>query len=121
MLFKNRVIITLSAETTRARKNSRSQTSLVSLRARAMSDRVTVKVVENFDVDKIIKDHIEATGTDESFFIANVGDVVNKFILWNKLMPRIDPDFAFKCNNHITVVGTLAALGNFRMKNCCTV
>lgn len=76
-----------------------------------MSDRVAVKVVEKFDVDQIIKDHIEATGTDESFFIADIGDIVRKFVLWYKLMPRIDPDFAFKCNDHITVVGTLAALG----------
>lgn len=82
-----------------------------------MSDRVAVKVVENFDIDQIIKDHITATGTDESFFIADIGDIVRKFVLWNKLMPRVDPDFAFKCNNHITVVGTLAALGNFSAEN----
>lgn len=77
-----------------------------------MSDRDTVKVVENFDVYQLIRDHIQKTGTDESFFIADIGDVVRKFILWNKLMPRIDPDFAFKCNNLPVVVGTLAALGN---------
>lgn len=76
-----------------------------------MADRVTVKVIEKFDLDQIVKDHIAATGTDESFFIADVGDIVRKFVLWNKLMPRVDPDFAFKCNNHISVVGTLAALG----------
>lgn len=76
-----------------------------------MSKREIVKVVEKFDLEKLIRDHIETTGTDESFFIADVGDVIRKFILWNDLMPRIDPDFAFKCNNHPAVVGTLAALG----------
>lgn len=81
-----------------------------------MSDRVAVKVVENFDVDQIIKDHIKATGTDESFFVADIGDIIRKFILWYKLMPRIDPDFAFKCNDNITVVGTLAALGKLPAK-----
>lgn len=76
-----------------------------------MAQRETVKIVEKFDADQLIRDHIEATGTDESFFIADVGDVVRKFILWYDLMPRIDPDFAYKCNNHPVVVGTLAALG----------
>lgn len=76
-----------------------------------MSKRDFVKVVEKFDADQLILDHIENTGTDESFFIADVGDVVKKFIKWYELMPRIDPDFAFKCNNHSCVVGTLAALG----------
>lgn len=76
-----------------------------------MTQRETVKLLEKFDLDQLIHEHITATGTDESFFIADVGDIIRKFILWNKLMPRIDPDFAFKCNNHVSVVGTLAALG----------
>jgi diaminopimelate decarboxylase len=70
-----------------------------------------VKVVEKFDAERLIRENIERTGTDESFFIADVGDVVQKFMLWNKLMPRIAPDFAFKCNNHPSVAGTLAVLG----------
>lgn len=76
-----------------------------------MAQRDSVKVIEKFDVKQLILDHIENTGTDESFFIVDVGDVVRKFILWNDLLPRINPDFAFKSNNHSTVVGTLAALG----------
>lgn len=95
----------------RAQNSSRSHTNLVPFQTFQMADRLTVKVVENFNVDQIIKDHIEATGTDESFFIADVGDIVRKFVLWNQLLPRVSPDFAFKCNNHVTVVATLAALG----------
>lgn len=76
-----------------------------------MAQRESVKVVEKFDLNQLILDHIEKSKTDESFFIVDIGDVVRKFILWRDLMPRIDPDFAFKCNNHPSVVGTLAALG----------
>jgi ornithine decarboxylase len=76
-----------------------------------MSCRETVKVVEKFNLDQLIREHIEKTGTDESFFIVDVGDVIRKFILWYELMPNIAPDYAFKCNNHPSVVGTLAALG----------
>lgn len=76
-----------------------------------MSQRETVKVIEKFDLDKLILDHIERTGTDESFWIVDVGDVIRKYILWYELMPRIDPDFAFKSCNHPLIAGTLAALG----------
>lgn len=79
-----------------------------------MAPRENVKVVEKFDLEKLIRDHIKETGTDESFFIADVGDIVQKFILWNNLMPRIEPFFAFKCNNLPPVVGTLAALGKIK-------
>lgn len=87
----------------------------------AMAQRESVKVVEKFDLNQLIHAHIAESGTDESFFIVDVGDIVRKFILWYELMPRIDPDFAFKCNNHPSVVGTLAALGkaiNHLKPNC---
>jgi ornithine decarboxylase len=76
-----------------------------------MAPRETVKVVEKFNLDQLIREHIKKTGTDESFFIVDVGEVIRKFILWYELMPNVDPDFAFKCNNHPTVAGTLGALG----------
>lgn len=71
-----------------------------------------VKVIEKFDADQLAREHIKATETDESFFIANVGDVMHKYKLWCGLMPRIAPDFAYKCNNRKVVAGTLAMLGN---------
>lgn len=76
-----------------------------------MTQRETVKVVEKFNLDQLIREHIAKTATDESFFIVDVGDVVRKFILWYELLPRVDPDYAFKCNNHPSIAGTLAALG----------
>lgn len=76
-----------------------------------MAGRTVVKVVEKFNLDQLIRDHIKTSGTDDSFFIADVGDVVKKFILWCDLMPRIDPDFAYKCNNLPIVAGTMAVLG----------
>jgi hypothetical protein len=99
-------------------KQKRAQLSLVLLKLPKMSLRETVKVVEKFDLNQLIHNHIEKSGTDESFFIVDVGDVIRKFILWCDLFPRIDPDFAFKCNNHPSVAGTLAALGDYlRLEN----
>lgn len=83
-----------------------------------MTQREVVKVVENFNLNQLIHQHIEQTGTDESFFIVNVGDVVRQFILWEKLLPRVAPHFAFKCNTHPSVAGTLAALGIFLLNAC---
>lgn len=76
-----------------------------------MQEQVKIKLIEKFDVDKLIKDHIEKTGTDESFWIVDVGDVIRKYILWYDLMPRIEPDYAIKSCNHVSISGTLAALG----------
>lgn len=70
-----------------------------------------MKLVDKFDADRHALDIIASTGTDESFFVSNVGDVVQKFKLWQKLMPRIQPDYAFKSNNHVSIAGTLAMLG----------
>jgi diaminopimelate decarboxylase len=71
----------------------------------------TVRVVESFDLLQLVRDGIAAIGIDDSFFITDVGDVVRKFVLWNELFPRIDPDFAIKANGLAVVASTLAALG----------
>jgi diaminopimelate decarboxylase len=77
-----------------------------------MSEQKTnLQKIEKFDSNQIISEHIAKTGTDESFFIVNVDEVINRFILWNKLMPRVKPFYAVKCNNHPAILSTLAALG----------
>lgn len=73
--------------------------------------RESLKIIELFDADQLALDHIESTDTDDSFFISNVGDVVQKFLLWKELMPRVDIAYAMKANSHVSVAGTLAALG----------
>lgn len=75
------------------------------------SSQEIVRVIENFDLLQLVRDHIDAIGIDDSFFITDVGDVVKKFILWQTLFPRIQPDFAIKSNNLSVVATTLAALG----------
>ncbi|KAL7048460.1 hypothetical protein ACKWTF_003350 [Chironomus riparius] len=70
-----------------------------------------VRVVEKFDLLKLVQDGIDEIGIDDSFFVTDVGDVIKKFILWKELFPRIDPDYAIKSNNLSFVANTLAALG----------
>lgn len=72
-----------------------------------------LKVVQNFDLSEKVLECIKAIGIDDSFFITNVGEVVEKFFLWQELFPRVDPFYAIKSNNLKVVATTLAALGNF--------
>lgn len=74
-------------------------------------NREIVKLVDKFNADQIALEIIKSTCTDESFFVSNVGDVVQKFKLWQKLMPRVHPDYAIKANSHVSIAGTLAMLG----------
>jgi diaminopimelate decarboxylase len=77
-----------------------------------MSQKEIVQVVDKFDLLQFVSDCIDVIGIDDSFFITDVGNVVKKFLLWNQLFPRIQPDFAIKCNDLAVVASTLAALGN---------
>lgn len=78
----------------------------------SQSKRV-VRVVDKFDLLKFVGDGIDEIGIDDSFFVTDVGDVIEKFILWKELFPRIDPDYAIKSNNLPFVANTLAALGKW--------
>ncbi|GFN81472.1 ornithine decarboxylase [Plakobranchus ocellatus] len=65
-----------------------------------ISEMVESKIVE-----------LEAKGSDEAFFICDVGDIVNKVSKWRELLPRVAPFYAVKCNTDETVVKTLVDLG----------
>ena len=70
-----------------------------------------VRVIEKFDLLKLVRDGIEEIGIDDSFYVSDVGDLLKKYVLWKELFPRIEPDFAIKSNNLSFVANTLAALG----------
>lgn len=53
----------------------------------------------------------EAKGSDEAFFIGDLGDVVKKYNQWRELLPRVEPFYAVKCNQDNHVVKLLADLG----------
>lgn len=56
-------------------------------------------------------DQLEAQGLDDAFFLGDLGDVVNKFVKWKELLPRVQPFYAIKCNPDEKVVKLLADLG----------
>lgn len=48
---------------------------------------------------------------DRAFFIMNVGKVVEQYEQWRRLMTRIEPYYAVKCNNDPLLLRVLADLG----------
>lgn len=48
---------------------------------------------------------------EEAFYVCDIGDIVSKHRIWKAAMPRVEPHYAVKCNDSLTVLETLAALG----------
>jgi len=72
-----------------------------------------VEVVEDA-VLSMIKHKIKtrpAEERDDAFFVADLGDVVHKYKLWKKLLPRVEPFYAVKCNDDPALLELLCKLG----------
>ncbi|PHH61785.1 hypothetical protein CDD81_7949 [Ophiocordyceps australis] len=51
-------------------------------------------------------------GDEDTFFVADLGEVYRQQLRWKKNLPRIKPFYAVKCNPDPQVLRLLAALGN---------
>uniref|UniRef100_A0A8C4QWR8 ornithine decarboxylase n=1 Tax=Eptatretus burgeri TaxID=7764 RepID=A0A8C4QWR8_EPTBU len=47
----------------------------------------------------------------DAFFVADMGDILQKHLRWHEALPRVAPFYAVKCNNKPAVIRTLACLG----------
>ncbi|XP_049940908.1 ornithine decarboxylase 1-like [Schistocerca serialis cubense] len=59
----------------------------------------------------VIKDIAESGVQEEAFYVCDIGDVISKHKEWKIKMPRVQPYYAVKCNDSLTVIEVLAALG----------
>lgn len=76
-------------------------------------NNVVVEVIKDSPCG-IISSKINAKGRedkDDAFFVADLGDIVRKYRIWNNQLPRVEPHYAVKCNDDVAVVSTLAQLG----------
>uniref|UniRef100_H2ZI04 ornithine decarboxylase n=1 Tax=Ciona savignyi TaxID=51511 RepID=H2ZI04_CIOSA len=48
---------------------------------------------------------------DDAFFVCDLGDVVKKYVRWQKNFPRIVPYYAIKCNPDETMLKLMIGLG----------
>ncbi|KXS20881.1 ornithine decarboxylase [Gonapodya prolifera JEL478] len=70
---------------------------------------------EQRSVDSILRTRTETPGMmegdEDAFFVCDLGSIVRQFAKWKRLLPRVEPFYAVKCNPDRTVVKQLVALG----------
>lgn len=69
---------------------------------------------EGFTAKDVLESRInEVSQSDDkdAFYVADLGDIVKKHMRWNRVLPRVTPFYAVKCNDSKAVLQTLASLG----------
>lgn len=66
---------------------------------------------EQSDVWTIIREIVNNTNQEDAFYVMDVGEIVKKHNQWVSQLPRVTPHYAVKCNDGLTVLETLNALG----------
>ena len=61
--------------------------------------------VENIDHDSC------APGDEDTFFVADLGEVYRQYLRWKLNLPRVKPFYAVKCNPDMKVLELLSGLG----------
>jgi diaminopimelate decarboxylase len=53
----------------------------------------------------------EDRGDTDPFYVMNLGTVIDRFELWRRTLPRVQPYYAVKCNGNAVLLRVLADLG----------
>ncbi|MFH4976668.1 hypothetical protein AB6A40_003377 [Gnathostoma spinigerum] len=67
--------------------------------------------VGHLKVAQAIALHKSTRNVEDAFFTVDIGKVIQLFMKWNQLLPRIQPFYAVKCNNDEVLLKVLANLG----------
>lgn len=67
-----------------------------------------VQIVD--DVEEVIAEKMK-NDSEDAFFVADLSDVVRKLDKWKRLLPRVDPHYAVKCNDDISILSMMVSLG----------
>jgi diaminopimelate decarboxylase len=63
------------------------------------------------DMYDIINDFLEDNQSERAFYIIDLGEIVNSFTTWSRLLPDVQPFYAVKCNPNPVLLDALASLG----------
>jgi ornithine decarboxylase len=66
--------------------------------------------IDDYD---IVNQFLEKKQGDESFIIIDLGEIIRQYNKWKRLLPRVTPFYAVKCNPDPIIIGLLNKLG------CC--
>lgn len=73
-----------------------------------------IKMIDsNLDIYDIVNKFLEKNHGDDSFIILDIGDIIRQYNKWKKLLPRVTPFYAIKCNPSPIILKILQKLG------CC--
>jgi len=59
----------------------------------------------------ILLNHIASTEVEDAFFVADLGSVYKQLTQWKRLLPRVEPFYAIKCNPDKEILQLLADSG----------
>lgn len=63
------------------------------------------------DTYDIINDFLQENQSEEAFYIVDLGEIVNSYNNWIKLLPNIKLYYAVKCNPNPVILDVLSSLG----------
>ncbi len=66
--------------------------------------------IDDYD---IVNQFLEKKQGDESFIVIDLGEIIRQYNKWKRLLPRVTPFYAIKCNPDPIIIGLLNKLG------CC--
>ncbi len=73
-----------------------------------------VKIYDSkIDEYDIVNQFLEKKQGDESFIVIDLGEIIRHYNKWKRLLPRVTPFYAIKCNPDPIIIGLLNKLG------CC--
>lgn len=76
-----------------------------------LSDK-DVKIYDSkIDDYDIVNQFLEKKQGDESFIIIDLGEIIRQYNKWKRLLPRVTPFYAVKCNPDPIIIGLLNKLG----------
>ncbi|KAJ8933450.1 hypothetical protein NQ314_014007 [Rhamnusium bicolor] len=59
----------------------------------------------------VINNIANTNNQEDAFYVCDIGDIVRKHKIWKAKLPRVEPHYAVKCNDNLTVLEVLTALG----------
>ncbi|CAD7087905.1 unnamed protein product [Hermetia illucens] len=78
-----------------------------------MSDKSVTYYKDSLDIPDTVRtmQTVHGHNFEEPFYICDLSEIVNKFIMWKRILPRIIPYYAVKCNTYAPLLTMLAELG----------
>ncbi|XP_066152555.1 ornithine decarboxylase 1-like [Euwallacea fornicatus] len=79
--------------------------------------KIKVLCEESVNVDRTsnpwnaIRNMTRNTDQEEAFYVCDLKDIIEKHKLWTDHLPRVEPHYAVKCNDDLTILELLASLG----------